>query len=91
MRRVHVWVSGNVQGVFFRAYTRMKAHELGIKGWVKNLPDDKVEAVFEGDDESIIMMIEFCKKGPEGATVTNVRVKEEKHTGEFDSFNILMY
>ncbi|MDP2906975.1 MAG: acylphosphatase [Nanoarchaeota archaeon] len=88
MRRVHVLISGRVQGVFFRANTRRKAMDLNIKGWIKNLSDERVEAVFEGEDEAVKEMVEFCKKGPFGAKITRTEVKEEKYTGEFTSFEI---
>lgn len=88
MRRVHVFISGRVQGVFFRANTRRKAMDLNLKGWVKNLSDERVEAVFEGEDGAVKEMVEFCKKGPFGAKITRTEVKEEKYTGEFTSFEI---
>jgi len=86
MRRTHVYVSGTVQGVFFRHYTRERALELGITGWVRNLPDGRVEAVFEGEDEAVGEMIAFCRTGPSGADVTGVEIKEENWTGEFKGF-----
>jgi acylphosphatase len=86
MKRTHVYVSGIVQGVFFRHYARERALELGIAGWVKNLPDGRVEAVFEGEEKAIDEMISFCRIGPPGAHVTGVEVKEENRTGEFKEF-----
>ena len=86
--RVHVWVSGIVQGVFFRANTKDLALRLGVNGWVRNLPDGRVEAVFEGEEEKVKEMIEFCKKGPPGSRVDEIDVKEEKYKGEFNSFEI---
>jgi len=86
MRRTHVYVSGNVQGVFFRHHTRERALELGIAGWVRNLPDGRVEAVFEGEDKAIDEMISFCRTGPPGAHVAGVEIKEEKWTSEFKGF-----
>jgi len=86
MRRTHVYVSGTVQGVFFRHYTRERALELGITGWVRNLPNGRVEAVFEGEDEAVGEMIAFCRTGPSGADVTSVEIKEENWTGEFKGF-----
>lgn len=88
MKRVHVWISGNVQGVFFRASTRRKAMDLSIKGWVKNLEDGRVEAVIEGEDKAVKEMIEFLQKGPFGAKITKFEAKEEKYTGEFEFFEI---
>jgi len=77
-----------VQGVFFRYETQMRARRLGVKGWVRNLSDGRVEAVFEGDREKIEEMLEFCKRGPPGAQVTNLTVKWEEPTGEFSDFEI---
>lgn len=88
MKRVRVFVSGKVQGVFFRAYTKEKADELGIKGWVRNLPDGRVEAVFEGTDDKVDEMVKWCWQGPPHARVENVEVREEDYKGEFDIFEI---
>lgn len=88
MKRVHVWVSGRVQGIFFRANTRRKAMDLGLKGWVKNLDDGRVEAVIEGKDSDIKKMLEFMQKGHLGARVTKFDMKEEKYKGEFEFFEI---
>lgn len=88
MVRAHVYVSGRVQGVFFRYETKSLADRLGVKGWVRNLPDGRVEAVFEGKEEMVGKMIDFCKRGPPGARVTDVRVEWEDYKGEFDRFSI---
>ena len=86
--RAHVFVSGRVQGVFFRSETKHNADRHDVKGWVHNLPDDRVEAVFEGEQEDVEALIEFCKHGPYGARVTNVDLTWENYTGEFDRFKI---
>lgn len=86
--RAHVLVSGMVQGVFFRYHTRELARALGVVGWVRNLPDGRVEAVFEGEGEAVRRMIDFCRRGPPGARVTNVEVRWGEPTGEFSSFTI---
>lgn len=86
--RAHVFVAGRVQGVFFRAYTRDEALRLGVKGWVRNLPDGRVEAVFEGEREAVERMIEFCRRGPPAAEVEKVEVYWETPTGEFSTFRI---
>lgn len=86
--RAHVTVSGEVQGVFFRSRTRQEARAHGVTGWVKNTPDGKVEAVFEGEDEAVNALVEFCKRGPLGALVSNVEVKWEKYEGDFNDFKI---
>ena len=88
MKRIHVWIQGRVQGVFFRANTRRKAMDLNLKGWVKNLKDGGVEAVIEGKDSDVKKMLEFLQKGPLGARVTKFDIKEEKYKGEFEFFEI---
>jgi len=86
--RIHVLISGRVQGVFFRQYTLEKAKELDLKGWVKNTQDGKVEAVFEGEKEKIEKMIEWLKIGSPWAKVENVDVKWEDFKGKFEDFEI---
>jgi len=86
--RAHVLVSGDVQGVFFRSATEAEAENRGAKGWVKNSPDGRVEAVFEGEENAVKAMIEFCRRGPPRAKVTNVEVTWESFKGEFSSFRI---
>ncbi len=86
LTRVHVFVSGKVQGVFFRSSTKDKAQELGLSGWVRNLADGRVEALFEGKKEVVEKMIEWCKNGPEFARVTGVEVIAEDYKGEFNGF-----
>lgn len=86
--RAHVWVSGRVQGVFFRSETQEEARKRGVKGWVRNLPDGRVEAVFEGEENAVNELIEFCKRGPPGAVVTSIKVVMENYTGEFKDFVI---
>lgn len=86
--RAHVFISGRVQGVFFRSEARQEARRIGVAGWVRNTPDGKVEAVFEGEEKSVKEIIDFCKRGPSGASVTNVHVVWESYTGEFRNFEI---
>ena len=82
MKRAHVRIYGKVQGVWFRAHTKDIADKLGIKGWVRNVPDGSVEAVFEGDDESVEKIIEWCHRGPPLARVERVEVEYEEPRGE---------
>ncbi|MCZ7400513.1 MAG: acylphosphatase [Candidatus Methanoperedens sp.] len=84
--RVHVFVSGKVQGVFFRTSTKDEADELGLSGWVRNLQDGRVEVVFEGEEGKVEKMVEWCRKGPEYARVTGVEVIPEPYKGEFSGF-----
>lgn len=89
MKRAHVWFEGKVQGVFFREYTRRWAEELKLNGWVRNLPDGRVEAVFEGDKENIEKIIEYCKTKHPYAKVTKVVIEWEEPEG-LNGFKIRM-
>ncbi len=84
--RAHVYVRGRVQGVFFRYETRELARKLGIQGWVRNLPDGRVEAVFEGEKKMVEEIIKFCQHGPPGAHVEGVDVRWEEPEGEPDFY-----
>ena len=86
--RCHVLVSGRVQGVFFRQNTRERARALGLKGWVRNTEDGKVEAVFEGEREKIEKILEWMKVGPILARVENLEIKWEDFKNEFKDFEI---
>ncbi|RLF42914.1 MAG: acylphosphatase [Thermoplasmata archaeon] len=85
----HVLISGKVQGVWFRANTKEKARQLNIKGWVRNLPDGRVEAVFQGEKEMVEEMIKWCYKGPPLAEVEDVEVEWKEPEEEFEDFSIL--
>lgn len=86
--RAHVFVSGIVQGVFFRSESKRKAAQDALTGWIRNLPDDRVEAVFEGEEEAVKELVEFCRRGPPGAKVTGIDVAWERYSGEFRDFKI---
>jgi acylphosphatase len=88
-KRVHVYIEGHVQGVFFRETTRQQAAACGACGWVRNMPDGRVEAVIEGGERVVSQMLEFVHNGPSRSRVTNVSVFDETFTGEFDSFRIV--
>ncbi|HHE76515.1 MAG TPA: acylphosphatase [Candidatus Parcubacteria bacterium] len=88
MVRRHIFLSGRVQGVFFRENTKNKAKELGIFGWIRNLADGRVEAVFEGKREDVGQIIEWVKKGPPLAKVEKIEVLEQEYQGEFKNFEI---
>ena len=81
-------ISGRVQGVWFRASTKDKAEQLGITGWVRNTFDGNVEAVFEGEEEIIRKMLDWCHQGPPLAEVKNVEVKKESPSNDFEVFSI---
>ncbi|MEJ5300843.1 MAG: acylphosphatase [Thermodesulforhabdaceae bacterium] len=88
-KRVHVWIDGRVQGVFFRAYMRDAAKKEGVGGWVKNTPDGRVEAVMEGDADAVDRMIKWCHRGSPLSRVDDVVVEEELFKDEFSDFVIL--
>jgi acylphosphatase len=86
--RVHLLISGYVQGVFFRETTKRRADDLNVTGWVRNRADGRVEAVFEGEEDDVKKLVQWCRHGPPRATVTNIEVDWEEYAGEFDSFEI---
>ena len=88
MKTVRLIIKGKVQGVFYRATARDVADALGIKGWVKNLPDDNVEVMATATDELLQKFIAWCKKGPPKARVDEVMV-EESELQEFRGFRII--
>ncbi len=87
-RRVHLWVRGYVQGVGYRAAVRQRGALLGLSGWVRNLPDGRVEIVAEGDEGALQQLIAWCNRGPEMAEVEAVEVRWEAYTGELQRFGI---
>jgi acylphosphatase len=88
MRRVHVLVSGRVQGVFFRGATHAKMRSLGLSGYVRNLPDGRVEAVVEGDDARVEQALAFLRRGPPHARVDGIEARDEPPTGERGEFEL---
>jgi acylphosphatase len=82
MVRAHVWIQGRVQGVSYRAYAQHEAVRLGLRGWVRNLPDRRVEAVFEGQRDHVDLMLQWCHRGSPLAQVTKVTVEWEDPEGE---------
>lgn len=89
MMRVHLFVSGKVQGVFFRQAMKVVATKNRVSGWVKNLKDGRVEAVMEGEDLNVSRVVEWCHAGPANARVEDVEIRNEKHKGEFTKFEVL--
>lgn len=87
MKRAEVVVRGAVQGVFFRAEARERARSLNLAGWVRNASDGTVQAVFEGDDERVESMVEWCRRGPGGARVDGIEVAWVEPVHE-DGFSI---
>ena len=86
--RRHVIVSGRVQGVFFRDSTQREAHRLGVAGWVRNVDDGTVEAVFEGDSSAVESMLDFCGRGPERARVDRVAVDADQPLEGLQGFDV---
>jgi len=88
MVRAHLHISGIVQGVGYRYYTRREAQGIGLTGWVRNLPDGRVEAVLQGTHEQVERMIKWCTRGPEEARVSDIAVAYEEPDSEFPDFGI---
>ena len=87
--RAHIYVSGRVQGVYYRKNVRRSALSLGLTGWVRNLPDRRVEAVAEGERGRVEEFLRWCWEGPSMAIVRDVEVRWEAATGEFETFRIV--
>ncbi|MCZ6823064.1 MAG: acylphosphatase [Deltaproteobacteria bacterium] len=86
--RAHVQVEGLVQGVFFRDSTRRRACELGLTGWVRNLPDGRGEALFAGEEPAVEVAVAFVREGPPHSQVRHVEVGYGVYTGEFPDFRV---
>ena len=87
--RAHIYISGRVQGVFYRKNTKRSALSFGLTGWVRNLPDRRVEAVAEGERGQVEDFLRWCREGPSMAIVRDLEVSWEAATGEFETFNII--
>ena len=87
-RSVSVIIHGRVQGVAFRHYTRLRALELGVAGWVRNLPDGTVEGLFEGEAAAVGSMVDWCRTGSPASQVERLELCEGACGGEFDTFSI---
>lgn len=88
MKRVHLWISGRVQGVWFRESAKKAAEALGVVGWVRNRPDGRVEGVFEGPAGAVEQLVAWCRHGPERARVDALHVEDEPATGGFEAFRV---
>ncbi len=86
--RVHIFVSGIVQGVFFRAHTQEMANRLDATGWVRNIFDGRVEITAEGTKENLQKLIAWCHQGPPSALIEDVVAKWQDATNEFKNFEI---
>ena len=87
-KSVRLYITGTVQGIFFRAFVKENAERLNVKGFVRNLEDGRVEVFMEGNSEAVNKMIELCKKGPKHSQIRNVEIKPEKFQ-DFKVFKVL--
>lgn len=86
MARLHLLITGRVQGVFYRQSTTQVATDLGLRGWVRNLPDGRVEVLAEGSQAALEQLLAFCHEGPPAALVEQVERAWQDETGEFERF-----
>ena len=87
-KRVHLLINGRVQGVYFRQTMMETAEKNNVLGWVQNLPDNRVEAMLEGNNSNVDAVIEWANFGPAGAVVDELKILEENYVGEFSEFEI---
>lgn len=87
--RIHIRIFGDVQGVFFRAGAQSQATKLGVFGWVKNVHDGSVEVLAEGEHERLQKLLDWCKAGPAGASVSKVDFEWLVNKDEFEGFDIV--
>ncbi len=88
-QRVRLFIKGKVQGVFFRQALKVTAIKNNVNGWVRNLKDGRVEALLEGDDIDVSILVEWCHAGSANARVEDIDIKNEKYSGEFLKFEVL--
>ncbi|MCK4525659.1 MAG: acylphosphatase [Candidatus Andersenbacteria bacterium] len=89
-KRIHLLIIGKVQNVFYRVNAKRKAKELDLTGWVRNISDDRVEILADGEEINLEKMIDWCHDGSDNAIVDRVEVKWEKYEEKFDKFRILV-
>jgi len=87
-KAVRLYITGTVQGVFFRAFIKENAERYDVKGFTRNLEDGRIEVFLEGNPDEVNKMIELCKKGPRHSVIKNVDIKDEKFQG-FKDFKVL--
>ena len=88
LKRIHIFVTGRVQGVFFRQSTRVMAIKNNVNGWVRNLDDGRVEIVAEGEESNVNTLANWCKTGPANSRVDEFELSEENSTDEFENFEV---
>jgi acylphosphatase len=87
--RAHIFLNGKVQGVFFRDYISREASKRTVTGWVRNMSDGRVEAIFEGKQENVHQLIDLCRNGPPQARVSKIDIYWEQYIGNFINFKIV--
>ena len=87
-KRVHIFVNGRVQGVFFRQATKVIAIKNNVTGWVRNLDDGRVEILIEGDDKCVDSVIAWCDCGPANSRVDDIQINNENYLGSFENFEV---
>ena len=90
LKKIHLLISGKVQGVFYRMNAKNKAEEFSLTGWVKNTPDGKVEVLAEGKEKDLKEFIKWCYNGSKGAKIDEVKVEWKDYENKFDNFKILL-
>jgi len=88
VKRVHLFVIGRVQGVFFRQATRVTAIKNNVTGWVKNLDDGRVEIMIEGQDKSVDTVTQWCSLGPANSRVDDIQINQEEFLGGYENFEV---
>lgn len=88
MQIAHIFIQGRVQGVGFRHFAQVNAEEVGVYGWIKNLPDGRVEAVFAGPLDHIREMVNRCEQGPGASRVDDIDVEVKEADEEYETFEI---
>jgi len=88
LKRIHIFITGRVQGVFFRQSTRVMAIKNNVNGWVHNLDDGRVEIIAEGETQNIDNLVTWCKTGPANSRVDEFELSNENYIGEFENFDV---
>ena len=88
-QRIHIFLTGKVQGVFFRQATKVVAIKNNVTGWVKNLENGEVEILLEGDDKNVNSVIDWCRNGPANSRVDEIKIKQEEFSGQYSNFEVL--
>tara|TARA_B110000014_G_scaffold170281_1_gene120955 strand:+ start:265 stop:543 length:279 start_codon:yes stop_codon:yes gene_type:complete len=87
-QRIHIFLTGKVQGVFFRQATKVVAIKNNVTGWVKNLENGEVEILLEGDDKNVNSVIDWCRNGPANSRVDEVKIEQQEFSGQYSNFEV---